>query len=74
MRVEPAAIPRVVAEDASDDILFATAIAGGALAIVSNDRPVLRVGEYRGVRVVRPGDFVAEVDGSNCTPGGSHCI
>ena len=63
MRVEPAVIPPVVAEDPSDDILFATAIAGGAIAIVSNDRPVLRVGEYRGVRVVRPGDFVGEADG-----------
>ncbi len=72
MRVEPTPIPPVVAEDPSDDILFATAVAGGAIAIVSNDRPVLRVGEYRGIRVVRPGDFVAEADGASRPPGGSH--
>ena len=72
MRVEPEVVPSVVAEDPSDDILFATALAGGATAIVTNDRPVLRVGEYRGVRVVRPGDFVGEADGSSRPPGGSH--
>ena len=72
MRVEPAVIPSVVAEDPSDDILFATAIAGGAVAIVSSDRLVLRVGEYRGVRVVRSRDFVGAADGASRTPGRSH--
>lgn len=54
--------PRVVPEDRSDDVLFATAIAGRAEAIITNDAPVLRVGEYQGVRVVTPGDALGDLD------------
>lgn len=55
--VEPAAVPRVVEADASDDILFATALEGGAGVVLTNDEGVLAVGEYRGVRAVRPGEW-----------------
>src|SRR4051794_1890690 len=39
--VELAVLPRVVADDPSDDILVATALSGQALAIITNDRHLL---------------------------------
>jgi putative PIN family toxin of toxin-antitoxin system len=57
-------IAAVVEEDPSDDILFATAISGRAHAIITNDRLVLRVGNYQGIRVVRPRQFITQWDES----------
>lgn len=58
--VEPAEVPPVVPGDPSDDILFATAMAGGAGAIVTNDRLLLEIGTHRGIRVVAPRELVDE--------------
>jgi predicted nucleic acid-binding protein len=59
VEVEPEGVGRVVAADPADDALFAAAVAGGARAVVTNDRPVLAVGSYRGVAVIRPAECVA---------------
>lgn len=47
-----------VARDADDDAVLAAAVAGDASAIVTGDRDLLVLGEYRGIRVVTPRDFV----------------
>jgi putative PIN family toxin of toxin-antitoxin system len=55
--LEPSATPRVVAEDPEDDKLLAVAVAGGAVALVTNDEHLLAHDPYRGVRIVRPSAF-----------------
>jgi predicted nucleic acid-binding protein len=50
---------RVVKEDPNDDVLFATALAGGARTIVSGDAAVLTVGSFAGVLVVSATEFLA---------------
>ena len=54
IRVEPEHTPAVVAEDPADDKFLAAAVAADAVALVTNDRYVLRVDPYCGVRVIRP--------------------
>ena len=56
---EPASFPRVVASDPSDNILVATALAGRAWVIVTNDVHLLEPGDHEGVRILRPREFVA---------------
>jgi putative PIN family toxin of toxin-antitoxin system len=50
---------RVVKEDPDDDVLFATALAGGARTIVSGDAAVLAVGSFAGVLVVSASELLA---------------
>ena len=50
---------RVVESDPDDDVLFATALAGGARTIVSGDAAVLAVGSFAGVMVVSAAEFLA---------------
>jgi putative PIN family toxin of toxin-antitoxin system len=47
-----------VARDADDDAVLAAAVAGDASAVVTGDGDLLVLGEYRGIRVVTPRDFV----------------
>jgi putative PIN family toxin of toxin-antitoxin system len=63
VEVVPAETVPVVAGDPADDALFAAAVAGGARAIVTNDRPVLEVGSFRGVAVIRPSECAAALLG-----------
>ncbi len=51
--VNPRTFPKVVENDPSDDMLFATTIAGEADMIVSGDKGVLSVLEHLQVKVVR---------------------
>ena len=48
-----------VCRDPNDNKFFECAIAGGADYIVSEDRDILNVGEYRGVRTVTAEEFMA---------------
>lgn len=50
--VSPLATPRVVAGDADDDHVIAAALAGGAQAIVSGDRDLLRLVSHQGVAIL----------------------
>lgn len=59
-RVEPAETPRVVPEDADDDKLLAVALAGHAGAVITNDRHLLCLDPYEGVRIQRPAEFLHE--------------
>ena len=49
----------VVAADPDDDIVVATAVAGNADFIVSGDRHMLDLGEYRGISIIAPAIFLA---------------
>lgn len=47
-----------VCRDPSDDKFFECAVAGKAEYIVTEDEDILAVGEYRGVRAMRAGEFL----------------
>ena len=52
--VVPTDIGPVILADPDDDIVLATAVAGGADAIVSGDAHLLGIGEFRGMPIVTP--------------------
>jgi len=52
--VVPADSAAVVLADPDDDIVLATAVAGGAYAIGSGDAHLLGIGEFRGMPIVTP--------------------
>jgi len=60
--VEPNEVLDVVAADPTDNRFFECAVAGAAEFVVSGDRHLLDVGQYRGIRVVTPAAFVAYLD------------
>ncbi len=47
----------VTIEDEEDIKLLAAAVGGGAQFLITSDRHLLELGEYQGVRVVRPAEF-----------------
>jgi predicted nucleic acid-binding protein len=61
--VAPVSVPRVVPDDPDDDHVMAAAVAAGADLIVSGDRHLLGVGTYRGIRILRPAEVLAEILG-----------
>ena len=48
----------IVKDDPDDNKFLACALAGNAHYVVSGDRDLLRVGEYRGIRILRPASFL----------------
>lgn len=50
--VRPARGVRVIEEDPDDNLILATAIGGKADYIVSGDRHMLDLGEFRGIKIV----------------------
>jgi putative PIN family toxin of toxin-antitoxin system len=56
--VEPVEVPPV-SRDPADDKFFACAVAGAADCIVSEDKDILAVGEYRGIRTINTIEFIA---------------
>ena len=59
--VVPADIGPVILADPDDYIVLATAVTGGADAIVSGDAHLLGVGEFRGVPIVTPAAAVSRL-------------
>ena len=51
-----------VATTPADDLILATAVAGGASHLVTGDRQLRNLGEYEGVRIVGPRAFVDWLD------------
>ena len=52
-----------VNHDPADDKFIECALAGGAGYIVSSDWDLLELGRYRGVRIVRVGEFLEILGG-----------
>lgn len=63
--VTPSFIERVIPDDPSDDTILACAVAGKADYIVSGDEHLLALGEYRGIKILTPRDFVMDVLGES---------
>jgi uncharacterized protein len=58
-RVQAAVHEHQVPADPDDDKVLATAVAGQAHAIVTNDQHLLVLNPYRGIRIERPSVFLA---------------
>jgi predicted nucleic acid-binding protein len=58
----PATIPRWVEEDPKDDVIIATALQSGAGYIVSEDRHLLKLREFRGIRIMTRDELATELD------------
>lgn len=57
-----------VASHPEDNLVLATALSGRASYLVTQDRQLLTLGEYRGFRIVPPGRLLAILE-SNDDPG-----
>jgi putative PIN family toxin of toxin-antitoxin system len=53
-----------VADDEEDDRVLGTAVAAGVDYLVTGDAGLLRIGEYRGVRIVTAREFLILIDAS----------
>ena len=59
----PAAVPRVVANDADDDHVIAAAVAARAELIVTGDRKhLLPIGSHQGVAIVTAREVIDKLD------------
>jgi uncharacterized protein len=56
--VKDVPLPKPACSDPDDDKFLAVAVAGRAEYVVSGDKALLNVREYRGVRIISPGAFV----------------
>ncbi len=65
LAVEVVTVPdrvEAVSGDPDDDRIVAAAVAAGAEILVSGDRKhLLPLGQYRGMRIIRPQQFLAEL-------------
>lgn len=52
-----------ICRDPADDKFFECALAGSADYIVTEDKDILAVGEYRGVKPITADDFMAMLEG-----------
>jgi putative PIN family toxin of toxin-antitoxin system len=58
--IEPAILDDAICDDSDDDKFFACAIAGNTNLIISGDKHLLKMSGYKGIKVVRPRQFVDE--------------
>jgi putative PIN family toxin of toxin-antitoxin system len=59
--VRPSPIGPAVEADPDDDEVLACAVAAGANAVISGDRHLLSLGEFRSIPVLTPARFLAEL-------------
>ena len=57
----PPHLPPVVFEDPDDDAVLACAVAARAQAIITGDRHLLRLKEFRGIPIVLPAVFFSKI-------------
>lgn len=55
--IEPEPLPSPVCRDTEDDTILATAVAAGADLLVTGDHDLVVLGNYGGVRIIRPAAF-----------------
>lgn len=67
-RWEPDVSPARI-RDPKDEMVLACALAGSASFLVSSDQDLLTVGEYRGVRIVTPRQFLVRLEEREGTAG-----
>lgn len=60
-KVDPVLVERVIPDDAKDDAILACAKEGKANYIVSGDEHLLKLREYRGIKILTPREFVERV-------------
>ncbi len=56
--IEPKTELRVIKTDSSDNRIIECAVEGKADFIITNDRHLLNVGNYAGIRIMAPGEFL----------------
>ena len=56
--VTPAVVDPVVPDDPDDDLFLALALAGEAQYLVSGDDHLLRLGQHRGITILKPAAFL----------------
>ena len=59
--VSPGLIPDAVPDDPDDNHIIACALEGQADLIVSGDRHLLTLGQYEGIPIIRPVDFLRTI-------------
>lgn len=59
--VTPQTVVRVVPSNPDDDFVIACAVDGRANYIVSGDQHFLKLGRYRGIKILSPREFVTAV-------------
>ncbi len=57
--VQIAPLPAPVCRDPDDDWVLSTAVAGGCRCVVTGDKDLLTLGDYEGIRILRPAAFWA---------------
>jgi putative PIN family toxin of toxin-antitoxin system len=55
--VQPSSLPANACRDAKDIPVLGTAVSGQARFLATVDKDLLSLGDFRGVLIVRPGDF-----------------
>ena len=55
--VEPKERIKIVKDDPKDDLFIETAIAGNADYIISQDNHLLKLKEFRGIKIITPEEF-----------------
>ena len=55
--VEPAAITPGVCRDPDDDNVLGTAVAGGCVCLVTGDKDLLVLEEFKNIRIIAPAGF-----------------
>ena len=59
--VEPAQTLDAVKDDPDDNRIVECAVEAGSAYIVTKDKDLLRMGEYGGIKMIRPADFLKRV-------------
>jgi|SRR5580704_11710873 putative PIN family toxin of toxin-antitoxin system len=62
--VEPGEVLKVIVDDPDDNRVLECAVKGKADLIVSGDRHLLKLGMYRGIKIVTVRQFMESVEGS----------
>ena len=57
-KIQIQAIPKIISEDFSDNLVLATAIEGKADFIVSGDKHLLNLNSYKKIKIIKAGKFV----------------